>query len=63
MKINTTEYELSHGRAPRGRGAWAFQLDGTNTTVWSPSMTYTAAVKWMRQTRAVSKDTVLIVLP
>ena len=63
MKINTTEYELSHGHAPRGRGAWAFQVDGTDATVWSPSMTYTAAVKWIRASRAVRKGTVLIVLP
>lgn len=28
MKVNylTREYELSHGRTPRGRGSWALQL-------------------------------------
>ena len=63
MKINTTEYELSHGHTPRGRGAWAFQVDGTNTTVWTPSMTYTAAVKWIRSECGLRKGYDLIVLP
>jgi hypothetical protein len=38
-------------------------VDGTDATVWSPSMTYTDAVKWIRASRAVRKGTVLIVLP
>lgn len=24
VEFNTREYEFSHGRKPRGRGAWAF---------------------------------------
>ena len=46
---------LSHGRAPRGRGGWAFcpeSFADTNEalilTVWTPSMTYAEAVKWLR---------------
>lgn len=26
MEFNTTDYELSHGHSPRGRGLWAFSL-------------------------------------
>lgn len=28
--FNTTEYEASHGRKPRGLGAWAFRIIGTD---------------------------------
>ena len=27
-KISTTQYEFSHGRKPRGRGHWAFSVNG-----------------------------------
>lgn len=27
-KIDTTQYEFSHGRKPRGRGRWAFNVNG-----------------------------------
>jgi len=26
MRIETNEYEFSHGRKPRGLGCWAFQI-------------------------------------
>jgi len=30
MKINTTEYEFSHGKKPRGYGLWVFEVTGTD---------------------------------
>jgi hypothetical protein len=26
MRVETNEYECSHGRKPRGMGCWAFQI-------------------------------------
>ena len=26
MRVETNEYEFSHGRKPRGMGCWAFQI-------------------------------------
>lgn len=46
--FHTAEYELSHGRKPRGRGSWAFYVDGDELPVFSPSMTYTDAKRWVR---------------
>ena len=30
MKINTKEYEFTHGRKPRGRGHWHVKVTGIN---------------------------------
>lgn len=27
IQVNTTQYQFSHGKAPRGRGTWCFELD------------------------------------
>jgi len=51
-RIDTTEYEFSHGKLPRGTGSWAFMFgrNGAWTTEFTPhQMTYTAACKWARQ--------------
>lgn len=49
IEIRTTEYQMSHGQNPRGRGAWAFYFDkknGPGCEWWAPgSMTYTEALK------------------
>jgi hypothetical protein len=40
----TREYQLSHGRMPRGRGTWAFapqgQRDNMDAWVWINNATY-----------------------
>lgn len=53
--FDTTEYESSHGRAPRGRGSWAF-IPGAprhyamDDVVWVPgSHTLTEAKRLVRQ--------------
>ena len=46
MRIDTTEYQFSHGRKPRGTGRWCFDLfrDHEMTTICTPQpMTYTEA--------------------
>ena len=42
MTINTSQYELSHGRKPKGRGLWALEITFTDNqgrygteTVWA----------------------------
>jgi hypothetical protein len=48
IEFLTTTYEWSTGKAPRGRGSWAFTTSETRDEVFfSPSMTYTEARAWM----------------
>jgi len=51
MTISTSNYENTHGKAPRGEGYWAFQFYrmglGLIVTEFAPGqMTYGAAKKW-----------------
>lgn len=51
LEFKTTEFVLSHGREPRGRGAWAFSLkrDAHGDDIfWTPSCTYAEAKKIAR---------------
>lgn len=50
MKIwfDDRAYRVTHGRAPRGYGAWAFQFEGMDP-VWAPSGTLTEAKRWVRE--------------
>jgi hypothetical protein len=34
VEVNTTEYEFSHGRKPRGYGSWAFRFEGDIALHW-----------------------------
>ncbi len=54
-QVVTSQYEISHGRKPSGRGAWAFSFHGPasgNGAVikgYSPSnMLYSEAKSWAR---------------
>ena len=45
IEFDTTQYEFSHGKPPRGRGAWAFAIKDDNDKPGEPrfiagSMTY-----------------------
>jgi len=53
FEFDTTEYEWSHGRKPRGRGSWAFFAQGADTSnaeaaVWAPVGTWSEARRWVR---------------
>lgn len=56
MKIDTTHYVGVHGRHPRGKGRWAFDVmrgrEETNTYFVGGFMTYASAsrkaVEWFR---------------
>lgn len=41
-------YRLTHGRAPRGFGAWAFEFEG-RPVVWAPSSTFAEAKRWVKE--------------
>ena len=42
VEVYTTEYQFSHGHAPRGTGCWAFEIKGE--VVFIPGMkTYSQA--------------------
>lgn len=48
--FNTIEFEISHGRLPRGRGGWAFALERhapIDRIVFAPSGTYSDAKRWI----------------
>lgn len=52
MRIETTTYEFSHGKKPRGMGQWAFDLhvnNGLIETVHAPGYrSLTSAKKWLK---------------
>ena len=56
----TREYRRSHGKAPRGRGCWAFDIEGQ----WHftpQAMSYTDAKAWAaEQARAVGAEWVRV---
>lgn len=53
ITIDTTEYEFTHGKAPRGRGQWAFIREASHgepsRVFFSPDMTYREACAWVRR--------------
>ena len=60
VRFDTSEFEFSHGRAPRGRGSWAFSLvrdpDVTKSlpadktgVLFTPSLTYGEAKMFARR--------------
>lgn len=41
-------FRLTHGKAPRGYGAWAFCFEGRGP-VWAPSSTFADAKRWIKE--------------
>lgn len=48
VHFDTSEYELSHGKTPRGYGSWAFEFSVDRCVWWAPTGTFTAAKKAAR---------------
>lgn len=51
IRVDTAPYERSHMKAPRGRGSWAFDLDGERrfaVPLFWHSGTYAEAVRAAR---------------
>jgi len=53
-KVNTSKYEASHNRKPRGTGNWYFEVNGKVVNFFGP---YAEAKKWA--TRQGSNVTVM----
>lgn len=54
-KVETSRFEFAHGRRPRGRGYWAFDVvaaDRSEQTVFCPEADayYSNAVRWVLAT-------------
>jgi hypothetical protein len=49
--VDTSRYERSYGKKPRGKGSWAFYFDRTGgRAIFTPSsMTYADAVNWAKE--------------
>ena len=55
FEFDTSNYEFTHGRTPKGYGTWAFDFH-TNTSgkaenaepIFAPASTYVAAKKWIK---------------
>jgi hypothetical protein len=71
IMFDASEFELSHGRAPRGLGRWAFSMRRQPDPLadeihFSPTMTITEARKWIvARLRAlgVEGEHVIYILP
>lgn len=63
ISVDTSRYERSHGKKPKGRGAWAFYFDRTGgEALFTPqSMDYTDAVKWAKEQAKEAGKTVIYV--
>lgn len=49
IEFNTTQYEFSHGKQPRGRGSWAFEFEDSPDAWFAPgSLTIGEAKKAAR---------------
>jgi hypothetical protein len=62
VEVNTRTYEFSHGKLPRGRGYWAFEINGE--TLWSnPHQPYGEAVSDARKVAVIRGAREVKVLP
>jgi hypothetical protein len=71
MRTDTSEYEFNHGRKPKGRALWAFELTGTDgqgryttETIWIHYLNYgpakRAAVKQFKMMVPAIKEVIEI---
>ena len=54
ITVETSEYEFSHGKRPRGRGTWAFtfdtrRYDRIEEVWWTPLVTWSDARRLRRR--------------
>lgn len=64
-KFDNSHYERSHGKTPKGRGAWGFEIGGTVRFVWGCN-TLTQAKKTISnalKAEGVPAGTVIYVAP
>lgn len=62
VRVDTSSFERSHRKAPRGTGTWAFEVAGQ--TVFAPSMSsFTVARKWAQGQAVAAGATFVVVMP
>jgi len=64
MKVDTTPFRNAYGKGPRGKAQWAFTVDGE--IIFSPTLTFTKAKKWLARTlreQGVRRDVVVRLEP
>lgn len=60
MRFDTSKYEISNARQPRGRGQWGF-FDEKGGLHFTPAMTFTEAKRWARAN--LKGNAVVVVAP
>lgn len=60
MIFDTSKYEFSHAKQPRGRGSWGF-FDEKGELHFAPYMTYAEAKRWAREN--LKGNAVVVVAP
>ena len=74
MKADTTQYQFSHGKEPKGSGLWAFEVTGTDGDGAYTTETYfisgkygdakkEAVKRFKQECSAVKEITEVVVLP
>jgi hypothetical protein len=62
IEVNTRLYQFNHGHNPRGRGYWAFEIDGE--IYWSsPDQLYSEAASDARKMARIKGATEIKVMP
>lgn len=61
VRVETTQYQASHMKAPRGYGSWAFQIG--STIFWAHQSTYTDARKKAVEAARIARVSFVEVLP
>ena len=64
IKTDTSKFEFSHGRKPKGFGYWAFWIESSmGSTPWSFRGLYSEACKSAKRTAQKFNATQITVLP
>jgi len=51
VRFETDNYVATYGHTPRGRGSWAFQIEGVPDIFWTPGSTTFAEARRLVQGR------------
>lgn len=52
FEFDTSAYERTHGKAPKGYGSWAFDWQGSRRDpkpIWAPISGYADAKRWVKE--------------
>jgi len=68
VKVNTDEFEASHGKKPSGSGGWAFRLEDKpngqdGEVIWPSERNYKAALKAAKREAKEEGKSYVVVMP